>query len=348
VKLLTKKVRIGNLYIGGGEPIRIQSMTNTKTKDVEATVEQILSLESLGCDIIRVAVPDLDSAKAISKIKSRIHIPLVADIHFDYKLALEAIYNGADKIRINPGNIGNERKVQEIAKEAKRYGIAVRVGANSGSLPKDILQKYKSPVPEAIVEAAIYQVKLLEKFDFDNIVVSVKSSDVLTTIKSYEILSQNLNYPLHVGLTEAGTFVAGTVKSSIAIGYLLLRGIGDTIRVSLTDSPEKEVIVAKEILKSLNLRKGVKIVSCPTCARCNVDLLKIADEVEKRIQNLDLDITVAIMGCAVNGPGEAKEADVGVACGVGEGLLFKKGKIIRKVKENEIVDELVKEIYSLS
>jgi len=345
---LTKKVRIGNLYIGGGEPIRIQSMTNTKTKDVEATVEQILSLESLGCDIIRVAVPDLDSAKAISKIKSRIHIPLVADIHFDYKLALEAIYNGADKIRINPGNIGNERKVQEIAKEAKRYGIAVRVGANSGSLPKDILQKYKSPVPEAIVEAAIYQVKLLEKFDFDNIVVSVKSSDVLTTIKSYEILSQNLNYPLHVGLTEAGTFVAGTVKSSIAIGYLLLRGIGDTIRVSLTDSPEKEVIVAKEILKSLNLRKGVKIVSCPTCARCNVDLLKIADEVEKRIQNLDLDITVAIMGCAVNGPGEAKEADVGVACGVGEGLLFKKGKIIRKVKENEIVDELVKEIYSLS
>jgi (E)-4-hydroxy-3-methylbut-2-enyl-diphosphate synthase len=348
VKLLTKRVRIGNIYIGGGEDIKIQSMTNTKTKDVEATVEQILSLESLGCDIIRVAVPDLDSAKAISKIKSRIHIPLVADIHFDYKLALEAIYNGADKIRINPGNIGDERKVQEIAKEAKRYGIAVRVGANSGSLPKDILQKYKSPVPEAIVKAAIYQVKLLEKFDFDNIVVSVKSSDVLTTIKSYEILSQNLNYPLHVGLTEAGTFVAGTVKSSIAIGYLLLRGIGDTIRVSLTDSPEKEVIVAKEILKSLNLRKGVKIVSCPTCARCNVDLLKIADEVEKRIQNLDLDISVAIMGCAVNGPGEAKEADVGVACGVGEGLLFKKGKIIRKVKENEIVDELVKEIYSLS
>lgn len=345
---MTKRVKIGNIYIGGGEDIKIQSMTNTKTKDVEATVEQILRLESLGCEIVRVAVPDIESAKAISKIKSRIHIPLVADIHFDYKLALEAIYNGADKIRINPGNIGDERKVQEIAKEAKRYGIAIRVGANSGSLPKDILQKYKSPVPEAIVEAAIYQVKLLEKFDFDNIVVSVKSSNVLTTIRSYEILSQNLNYPLHVGLTEAGTFVAGTVKSSIAIGYLLLRGIGDTIRVSLTDSPEKEVIVAKEILKNLNLRKGVKIVSCPTCARCNVDLLKIADEVEKRIQNLDLDITVAIMGCAVNGPGEAKEADVGVACGVGEGLLFKKGKIIRKVKENEIVDELVKEIYSLS
>ncbi|WP_041723112.1 flavodoxin-dependent (E)-4-hydroxy-3-methylbut-2-enyl-diphosphate synthase [Caldicellulosiruptor hydrothermalis] len=348
MKLLTKKIKIGNLYIGGGEPIRIQSMTNTKTKDVEATVEQILRLESLGCDIIRVAVPDLDSAKAISKIKLKIHIPLVADIHFDHKLALEAIYNGADKIRINPGNIGDERKVQEIAKEAKRYGIAIRVGANSGSLPKDILQKYKSPVPDAIVEAAIYQVKLLERFEFDNIVVSVKSSDVLTTIKSYEILSQKLSYPLHVGLTEAGTFVAGTVKSSIAIGYLLLRGIGDTIRVSLTDSPEKEVIVAKEILKSLKLRKGVKMVSCPTCARCNVDLLKIANEVENRIQNLDLDITVAIMGCAVNGPGEAKEADVGVACGVGEGLLFKKGKIIRKVKENEIVDELVKEIYSLS
>jgi len=257
---LTKKVRIGNIYIGGGEDIKIQSMTNTKTKDVEATVEQILRLESLGCEIVRVAVPDIESAKAISKIKSRIHIPLVADIHFDYKLALEAIYNGADKIRINPGNIGDERKVHEIAKEAKRYGIAIRVGANSGSLPKDILQKYKSPVPDAIVEAAIYQVKLLERFEFDNIVVSVKSSDVLTTIKSYEILSQKLSYPLHVGLTEAGTLVAGTVKSSIAIGYLLLRGIGDTIRVSLTDEPEKEVIVAKEILKSVKPRKGGKIV----------------------------------------------------------------------------------------
>lgn len=344
---MTKKIKIGNLYIGGGEPIRIQSMTNTKTKDVEKTVEQILRLESLGCEIIRVAVPDMESAKAIGKIKAKIHIPLVADIHFDYKLALEAIYNGADKIRINPGNIGEPEKVKKIVDEAKRYGIPIRVGANSGSLPKEILEKYKSPMPEAIVEAALNQVKLLESFEFDNIVISVKSSDVLTTIKSYEILSRRTNYPLHVGLTEAGTFLSGCVKSSIAIGHLLLQGIGDTIRVSLTDDPEKEVIVAKEILKGLKLKRGVNIISCPTCARCNVNLIKIANEVEKRVGNLDLDISIAIMGCAVNGPGEAKEADIGIACGIGEGLLFKKGKIVKKVKENELVEELIREIYSL-
>ncbi len=344
---MTRKIKIGNLYIGGGEPIRIQSMTNTKTKDVEKTVEQILRLESLGCEIIRVAIPDMESAKAIEKIKAKIHIPIVADIHFDYKLALEAIYNGADKIRINPGNIGGPEKVKKIVDEAKRYGIPIRVGANSGSLPKEILEKYKSPTPEAIVEAALNQVRLLESFDFDNIVISVKSSDVLTTIKSYEILSRKTSYPLHVGLTEAGTFIAGCVKSSIAIGHLLLQGIGDTIRVSLTDDPEKEVTVAKEILKGLKLKKGVNIISCPTCARCNVDLIKIANEVEKRIGNLDLDISVAIMGCAVNGPGEAKEADIGIACGIGEGLLFKKGKIVKKVKEDDLVDELIREIYSL-
>ncbi|ABP67929.1 1-hydroxy-2-methyl-2-(E)-butenyl 4-diphosphate synthase [Caldicellulosiruptor saccharolyticus DSM 8903] len=344
---MTKKIKIGNLYIGGGEPIRIQSMTNTKTKDIEKTVEQILRLESLGCEIIRVAVPDMESAKAIEKIKAKIHIPIVADIHFDYKLALEAIYNGADKIRINPGNIGGPEKVKKIVDEAKRYGIPIRVGANSGSLPKEILEKYKSPTPEAIVEAALNQVRLLESFDFDNIVISVKSSDILTTIKSYEILSRRTSYPLHVGLTEAGTFIAGCVKSSIAIGHLLLQGIGDTIRVSLTDDPEKEVTVAKEILKGLKLKKGVNIISCPTCARCNVDLIKIANEVEKRIGNLDLDISVAIMGCAVNGPGEAKEADIGIACGIGEGLLFKKGKIVKKVKEDDLVDELIREIYSL-
>ncbi|AZT90809.1 flavodoxin-dependent (E)-4-hydroxy-3-methylbut-2-enyl-diphosphate synthase [Caldicellulosiruptor changbaiensis] len=344
---LTKKIKIGNLYIGGGEPIRIQSMTNTKTKDVEKTVEQILRLESLGCEIIRVAIPDMESAKAIEKIKAKIHIPIVADIHFDYKLALEAIYNGADKIRINPGNIGGPEKVKKIVDEAKRYGIPIRVGANSGSLPKEILEKYKSPTPEAIVEAALSQVRLLESFEFDNIVISVKSSDVLTTIKSYEILSRRTSYPLHVGLTEAGTFIAGCVKSSIAIGHLLLQGIGDTIRVSLTDDPEKEVTVAKEILKGLKLKKGVNIISCPTCARCNVDLIKIANEVEKRIGNLDLDISIAIMGCAVNGPGEAKEADIGIACGIGEGLLFKKGKIVKKVKEDDLVDELIREIYSL-
>jgi len=344
---LTKKVKIGNLYIGGGEPIRIQSMTNTKTKDIEKTVEQILRLESLGCEIIRVAVPDMESARAIEKIKTRIHIPIVADIHFDYRLALEAIYNGADKIRINPGNIGEPERVKKIVEEAKRYGVPIRVGANSGSLPKEILEKYKSPTPEAIVEAALHQVRLLESFEFDNIVISVKSSDVLTTIKSYEILSRRTSYPLHVGLTEAGTFIAGCVKSSIAIGHLLLQGIGDTIRVSLTDDPEKEVIVAKEILKGLKLKKGVNIISCPTCARCNVDLIKIANEVEKRIGSLDLDISIAIMGCAVNGPGEAKEADIGIACGIGEGLLFKKGKIIKKVKEDKLVDELIREIYSL-
>lgn len=343
---MTKKIKIGNLYIGGGEPIRIQSMTNTKTKDVERTVEQILCLESLGCEIIRVAVPDMESAKAIGKIKAKIHIPLVADIHFDYKLALEAIYNGADKIRINPGNIGGPERVKEIVEEAQKYGIPIRVGANSGSLPKEILEKYKSPTPEAIVEAALNQVRLLESFGFDSIVISVKSSDILTTIKSYEILAKKTDYPLHIGLTEAGTFLSGCVKSSIAIGYLLLKGIGDTIRVSLTDSPEKEVVVAKEILKGLKLKKGVNIISCPTCARCNVDLIGIVGEVEKRLENLDLDINIAIMGCAVNGPGEAREADVGIACGVGEGLLFKKGKIVKKVKEEYLVDELMKEIES--
>ncbi|WAM32366.1 flavodoxin-dependent (E)-4-hydroxy-3-methylbut-2-enyl-diphosphate synthase [Caldicellulosiruptor naganoensis] len=343
---LTKKIKIGNIYIGGGEPVKIQSMTNTKTKDVEKTVDQILKLESLGCEIIRVAVPDMESAKAIGKIKTKIHIPIVADIHFDFRLALEAIYNGADKIRINPGNIGGPEKVKKIVDEAKKNGIPIRVGANSGSLPKEILKKYHSPTPEAIVEAALKQVELLESFDFDNIVISVKSSDILTTIKSYEILSKKTSYPLHVGLTEAGTFLSGCVKSSIAIGYLLLQGIGDTIRVSLTDDPEKEVIVAKKILQGLKLRKGVNIISCPTCARCNVDLIKIANEVENRVGNLDLDINVAIMGCAVNGPGEAREADIGIACGVGEGLLFRKGEIVKKVKEDELIDELIREIYS--
>lgn len=343
---MKKRIKIGNVYIGEGEPIRIQSMTNTKTSDVEKTIEQILRLQDVGCEIVRVGIPDMDSAKAIEKIKQQIKIPIVADIHFDYRLALEAIWHGADKVRINPGNIGDAKKVKEIVNEAQKFGIPIRVGANSGSLPKEILQKYGSATPEAIVEAAVQQVKILESFDFDKIVVSVKSSDIITTIKSYELLYEKIDYPLHVGLTEAGTFLRGTIKSSIAIGYLLLKGIGDTIRVSLTDDPEKEVIVAKEILKGLKLKNGVNIISCPTCARCNVDLIKIAKDVEDRLKNSNLDIDIAIMGCAVNGPGEAKEADIGIACGIKEGLIFKKGKIIKKVKENDLVDELMQAIHS--
>ncbi|MEZ0537312.1 flavodoxin-dependent (E)-4-hydroxy-3-methylbut-2-enyl-diphosphate synthase [Caldicellulosiruptoraceae bacterium PP1] len=344
---MTKEIKIGNRYIGGNNKILIQSMTNTKTIDIDKTVEQIKILEENGCDIIRVAVPDNNSAKAIEKIKESITIPIVADIHFDYKLAIESIRYGADKIRINPGNIGGEEKVAEIVKEAKRYNIPIRVGANSGSLPKWILQKYGSPTPEAIVEAALEQVALLEKYDFDNIVISVKSSDIKKTIESYRILSTKTKYPLHLGLTEAGTFLTGTIKSSIAIGSLLLDGIGDTIRVSLTDDPLKEVIVAKEILKSINLRKGVNIISCPTCARCRVNLTQIASEVEKRLSNIDENLNVAIMGCAVNGPGEAKEADIGIACGDKEGLLFIKGEIKEKIPENKIVDKLIEGINSL-
>ncbi|MBE7038102.1 MAG: flavodoxin-dependent (E)-4-hydroxy-3-methylbut-2-enyl-diphosphate synthase [Ruminococcaceae bacterium] len=343
-----KKVQIGNVVIGGGENIAVQSMTNVKTKDVEKCVDQIKSLEDVGCDIIRVAIPDMESAKAISKIKSKISIPLVADIHFDYRLALECIENGVDKIRLNPGNIGSEDRIKEVAKKADLYNIPIRIGVNGGSLEKDILQKHGGPTSEAMIESAKRHIDILNKFDFDNIVVSLKASDVINTIKVYTLVKEKLDYPLHLGVTEAGTYLSGTVKSSIAIGTLLKNKIGDTIRVSLTDDPVNEVIVAREILKSLNLLKNAPVmVSCPTCARCNINLIELAKKVESYLAGVKKNIKVAVMGCAVNGPGEAREADIGVAGGNGYGLIFKKGEIFKKVKENELFDELKKEIEKM-
>lgn len=343
----TKKVKVGNVYIGGDSPVTIQSMTNTKTANIKDTIEQIKLLEKAGCEIIRVAVPDEESAQAIKKIKKEINIPLVADIHFDYKLAIKSIEHGADKIRINPGNVGGIDKIKEIIKAAKHYNIPIRVGVNSGSLERDILEKYKKPCAEALAESAIRNVKLLEDLDFFNIVVSVKSSNVLETIESYKILSRSIDYPLHLGVTESGTLISGTVKSSIGIGLLLYEGIGDTIRVSLTDDPVNEIKVAREILKSLGLRKGIEIVSCPTCGRTNINLIELAQKITRELENYTKPIKVAIMGCAVNGPGEAKEADIGIAAGKGEALIFKKGEIIKKVKESEILEELFKEIEKL-
>jgi len=343
----TKKVKVGNIYIGGDFPVTIQSMTNTKTSNIKDTIEQIKLLEKAGCEIIRVAVPDEESAQAIKNIKKEINIPLVADIHFDYKLAIKSIEHGADKIRINPGNVGGIEKIKEIIKAAKHYDIPIRVGVNSGSLERDILEKYKKPCAEALAESAIRNVKLLEDLDFFNIVVSVKSSNVLETIESYKILSRSIEYPLHLGVTESGTLISGTVKSSIGIGLLLYEGIGDTIRVSLTDDPVNEIKVAREILKSLGLRKGIEIVSCPTCGRTNINLIELAQKITRELENYTKPIKVAIMGCAVNGPGEAKEADIGIAAGKGEALIFKKGEIIKKVKEPEILKELLKEIEKL-
>ncbi|MDO6354089.1 flavodoxin-dependent (E)-4-hydroxy-3-methylbut-2-enyl-diphosphate synthase [Caloramator sp. CAR-1] len=343
----TKKVKVGNVYIGGDSPVTIQSMTNTKTANIKDTIEQIKLLEKAGCEIIRVAVPDEESAQAIKKIKKEINIPLVADIHFDYKLAIKSIEHGADKIRINPGNVGGIDKIKEIIKAAKHYNIPIRVGVNSGSLERDILEKYKKPCAEALAESAIRNVKLLEDLDFFNIVVSVKSSNVLETIESYKILSRSIDYPLHLGVTESGTLISGTVKSSIGIGLLLYEGIGDTIRVSLTDDPVNEIKVAREILKSLGLRKGIEIVSCPTCGRTNINLIELAQKITRELENYTKPIKVAIMGCAVNGPGEAKEADIGIAAGKGDALIFKKGEIIKKVKESEILEELLKEIEKL-
>ena len=343
----TKKIRIGKISIGGDSPITIQSMTNTKTADVKSTVKQIKELEKSGCEIIRVAVPDIKSAEAIKFIKDNINIPLVADIHFDYKLAIKSIENGADKIRINPGNIGSEQKVLEVVNAAKHYGIPIRVGVNSGSLEKEILEKYNRPTPEALVESALKNVQLLEKHGFEDIVISVKSSNVVENIETYRLLSKKTNYPLHLGLTEAGTILSGTIKSSIGIGVLLLEGIGDTIRVSLTDDPVNEIKVAKEILKSIGLKRGLEIVSCPTCGRTNIDLITLANKITESLSSIEKPIKVAIMGCAVNGPGEAKEADIGIAAGVGEGLIFKKGKIIKKVKEDELLDSLIEEIEKM-
>ncbi len=337
----TKVVQIGNVKIGGGNPIRIQSMTNTKTEDVEATVAQILALEKAGCEIIRCAVPNMDAAKAIGEIKKQIHIPLVADIHFDYRLAIAAIENGADKIRINPGNIGDASRVQAVVDKAKEHGIPIRVGVNSGSLEKNLVEKYGGVTAEGLVESAMDKVHMIEEMGYDNLVVSIKSSDVLMCVKAHELIADQCKYPLHVGITESGTLLAGNIKSSIGLGLILHQGIGDTIRVSLTGDPTEEIKSAKLILKTLGLRKGgIEVVSCPTCGRTKIDLIGLANQVEQMVADIPLDIKVAVMGCVVNGPGEAKEADIGIAGGIGEGLLIKKGEIVKKVKEDELLETL--------
>jgi len=344
----TKKIYVGKVAVGGDSPITVQSMTNTKTTDVEATVAQIKQLESRKCDIIRVAVPDEEAVKAIPKIKKRINIPLIADIHFNYRLAIESIRKGADGIRINPGNIGSKEKLIKIVKEAMKANIPIRIGVNSGSLEKDILEKYGKPNAEAMVESAMRSIELFEKVGFFNFKISLKSSDVMTTIKSYRLISDKTQYPLHVGVTEAGSYNDGVIKSSIGIGSLLAQGIGDTIRVSLTSDPVKEVIVGNKILKALGLRDdGVDIISCPTCGRCSLNIEEIVERVSRQTEEIQKPIKVAIMGCVVNGPGEAREADVGIAGGEGFGVIFKKGKIIKKVREEEIVDSLIKEIQSM-
>lgn len=320
----TKVITIGNRKIGGGNPIAIQSMTNTKTEDVKATVQQILELEKAGCEIIRCAVPTMEAAEALSEIKKQIHIPLVADIHFDYRLAIAAIENGADKIRINPGNIGSKERVQAVVDAAKAKNIPIRVGVNSGSLEKEIIEKYGKVTAEGLVESALDKVHMIEQMGYDNLVISIKSSDVLMCIKAHELIAEKTDYPLHVGITESGSILAGNIKSAIGLGNILYQGIGDTIRVSLTGAPVEEIRSAKLILKTLGLRKGgVTVVSCPTCGRTQIDLIGLAGKVEKLVQDMDLDIKVAVMGCVVNGPGEAREADIGIAGGKGEGLLIK-------------------------
>lgn len=337
----TKQIRIGDVWIGGGHPIAIQSMTNTKTEDEEATVAQILRLEKAGCEIIRCAVPTEEAALALREIKKRIHIPLVADIHFDYRLAIAAIENGADKIRINPGNIGSKDRVRMVVEKAKEKNIPIRVGVNSGSLEKDLVEKYGGVTAEGIVESALDKVHMIEEMGYDNLVVSIKSSDVLMCVKAHELIARECPYPLHVGITESGTLMSGNIKSSIGLALILNQGIGDTIRVSLTGDPVEEIKSAKLILRTLGLRKGgIEVVSCPTCGRTKIDLIGLANKVEQMVADIPLDIKVAVMGCVVNGPGEAKEADIGIAGGIGEGLLIKKGEIVKKVKEEELLDTL--------
>ena len=343
----TKVIQIGTVKIGGGNPVAIQSMTNTKTEDVEATVQQILALEVAGCQIIRCAVPTMEAAEAIREIKKRIHIPLVGDIHFDYRLAIAAIENGADKIRINPGNIGDRSRVQAVVDKAKEYNIPIRVGVNSGSLEKPLLEKYGGVTAEGIVESAMDKVRLIEEMGYDNLVVSIKSSDVLMCVKAHELIAKQCPYPLHVGITESGTVLSGNIKSSVGLGIILYQGIGDTIRVSLTGDPLEEIKSAKLILKTLGLRKGgIEVVSCPTCGRTKIDLIGLANQVENMVADIPLDIKVAVMGCVVNGPGEAKEADIGIAGGIGEGLLIKKGEIIKKVKEEQLLSVLREELLN--
>ena len=341
----TKVIRIGNCRIGGGNPVAIQSMTNTKTEDVDATVSQILALERAGCDIIRCAVPTMEAAEALKEIKKQIHIPLVADINFDYRLAIAAIENGADKIRINPGNIGSEDRVRAVVEKAKEYNVPIRVGVNSGSLEKELVEKYGGVTAEGIVESALDKVHMIERMGYQNLVVSIKSSDVMMCVKAHELIARECPYPLHVGITESGTLMSGNIKSSVGLGIILHEGIGDTIRVSLTGDPLEEIKSAKLILKTLGLRTGgIEVVSCPTCGRTRIDLISLANQVETMVAEFPLDIKVAVMGCVVNGPGEAKEADIGIAGGIGEGLLIKKGEIIRKVKEEELLDALRDEL----
>ena len=341
----TREIKIGNLYIGGENPIIIQSMTNTPTEDVEKTVAQIKELEKAGCELVRVTVNTEKAAEAIKEIKKQINIPLVADIHFDYKLALKAMENGIDKLRINPGNIGDDEKVRLVVEKAKELNVPIRIGVNSGSVEKKILEKYGRVTADGMVESAMYHVNLLEKYGFNNIIISLKASNVKMMVDAYRKISELVDYPLHLGVTEAGTEFQGTVKSAIGIGSLLVDGIGNTIRVSLTENPVEEIKVAKEILKVLGLREtGVEIVSCPTCGRTEIDLIGLAKKVEKEFENEQRNIKIAVMGCVVNGPGEAREADYGVAGGKGEGVLFKKGEIVKKVKESEILVELKKMI----
>ena len=347
-RLKTKKIRVGNIYIGDDSKITVQSMTNTDTRNAKETIEQIHRLEEAGCDIVRCAVPDMAAGDAIKEIAKAINIPLVADVHFDYRLALKSIENGVAALRINPGNIGSIDKVKEVAKAAKDKNIPIRIGVNSGSLKKEILDKYGKVCPEALVQSALEHVRILENVNYDDIVISIKSSNVVQMIESYRMIADAVNYPLHLGVTEAGTVWRGTIKSSIGIGALLSEGIGDTIRVSLTGDPVEEVRVGREILKSVgHLKEGIEFVSCPTCGRTAINLINIAEEVERRLTNCNKNIKVAIMGCVVNGPGEAREADIGIAGGNGEGLIFKKGEIIKKVKENKLIDELIKEINNL-
>lgn len=345
---MTKQIKVGGVPVGGGAPVTIQSMTNTKTHDVEATVEQIRRLAAAGCEIVRVAVPDEAAARAIEAIKARIHIPLVVDIHFDYKLALMCIDAGCDKVRINPGNIGGDDHVKAVANACRAKGVPIRIGVNGGSLEKPLLAKYGGVTPEALVESAMGHIRLLEKFDFDQICVSMKSSSVPVTMAAYQLFSQQSDYPLHLGVTEAGTPKMGVMKSAIGIGGLLAQGIGDTFRVTLTADPIEEAYVARDILKAAGLRKdGPELISCPTCGRTRVDLISMAQEVERRLEGVSKPITVAVMGCAVNGPGEASAADVGIAGGDGEGLLFQKGEIVKKVPQEHLVDELFELIKTL-
>lgn len=343
----TREIRIGNVRIGGENPIAIQSMTNTKTENIKETVAQIHALQEAGCEIIRSAVPTMEAAQALGEIKEQIRIPLVADIHFDYRLAIAAVEHGADKIRINPGNIGSRERIQAVVDCCKEHQVPIRVGVNSGSLEKELIDKYGGVTGEGLVESALDKTALIEDMGYDNLVISIKSSDVLMCIRAHEIISQKTDYPLHVGITEAGTVYSGSVKSAIGLGNILYQGIGDTVRVSLTGDPVQEIYAAKMILKTLGLREGgISVVSCPTCGRTQIDLIRLATQVEEMVKGFDLDIKVAVMGCAVNGPGEAREADIGIAGGIGEGLLIKKGEIIKKVPEAELLETLRQELVN--